>query len=248
MPADFSGIIEKLKRADENILNLQSEVARFFQECKYPVIPKLNDENILEALSYHRTLPIPLRFSVLAGEIIHHLRSCLDHIVWELSDETYRTSPNFRYIEFPILEVRPAPKDKFTRYERKIKGVRNADALKLIAELQPYHRINPIIDPLLVIHNMNIADKHRELVIISTTGLIEGLNHRLAREFMRHISGAATTPLTPELKREFDQHGKITPQVSFRDFGGGVIHPIVPRLTQLTSHVRSIIAQFDHLH
>jgi len=220
MTHEFAGIAEKLKRADENILNLQSEVVLFFKQCDYPVIPKLNDENILEALGYHRTLKIPLRFSVLAGEIVHHLRSCLDHIIWELSDDTYRTSPNFKYIEFPILEVRPAPKDEFTRYERKIKGVGNPDALTLIAQLQPYNRVNPILDPLLVIHNMDIADKHRELVIISTTGLIEGLNAHLAREFVRHLKGTVK-PLTPELKRQFDQHGKITAQISFRDFGGG---------------------------
>jgi len=136
MQEAFHGIEEKLERANENIVNLQSEVSGFFQECAYPVIPKLSDEKILEALSYHRTMVIPLRFSVLAGEVVHHLRSCLDHVVWELSSDSYRSSPNFRYIEFPILDKRPAPKDEFTRYARKIKGVQDPDALKLIAELQ----------------------------------------------------------------------------------------------------------------
>jgi hypothetical protein len=41
MAADFAGIEEKLKRTDENILNLQAEVSLFFQKCKYPVMPKI---------------------------------------------------------------------------------------------------------------------------------------------------------------------------------------------------------------
>jgi len=55
---------------------------------------------------------------------------------------------------------------------------------------------------------MDIADKHRELVIISTTGLIEGLDANLARAFRRHVSGTIK-PFSPELKRQFDQHSKI---------------------------------------
>jgi hypothetical protein len=247
MKTSFEGIDEKLKRTDENIVNLQSEVALFFEKCDYPIIPKLNDEKILEALSYHRTLNIPLRFGVIAGEVIHHLRSCLDHVVWELSDDTTRNSKDGKFLEFPILDTRPTPENKLSRYDRKIKGLRSPDALKLIAELQPYNRVNPTLDPLSVIHNMDIADKHRELVIISGTGLIEGLTPRLAIEFRRY-QGGKHGPMPLELKRQFDQYGKVTPQVSFRDFGGGIIHPIVPRLTQLTSHVRNVVAQFDGFH
>src|SRR6266704_2774678 len=35
----FAGIAEKLKRADENIVDLHKEILRFFKICKYPVIP-----------------------------------------------------------------------------------------------------------------------------------------------------------------------------------------------------------------
>ena len=98
----------------------ESEVARFFEKCKYPVMPKLTDKKQAEAIQNHRTLEIPSRFGVLAGEIVHHLRSCLDHIIWELSEESYRRSPNFRFIEFPILETRPPAEHKFTRYERSL--------------------------------------------------------------------------------------------------------------------------------
>jgi hypothetical protein len=58
---------------------------------------------IPEALEYHRNRPVPLRFSVLAGEVIHQLRSILDRIVWQFSDRRYWEF-NGKWIEFPILE------------------------------------------------------------------------------------------------------------------------------------------------
>jgi len=90
------------------------------------------------------------------------------------------------------------------------------------------------------------ASLYRWKTIFVTSGF-DGLTQNLFMEFMRH-KRRARGPLTPELKRQFDQHAEVTPQVTFRDFGGGVVQPIVPRLTQLTSHVRSVVAQFERLH
>jgi hypothetical protein len=58
----FAGILVRLQRADENIVNLQCEIRRFFQECKYPVMPDADDQRWEDALDYHRSLPIPKRF------------------------------------------------------------------------------------------------------------------------------------------------------------------------------------------
>ena len=56
----FAGIAEKLKRADENIINLKAEMERFFRECKYPTVPHPNDESWQDAVDYHKTLGTPL--------------------------------------------------------------------------------------------------------------------------------------------------------------------------------------------
>jgi hypothetical protein len=237
----FDGIAEKLIRTNENILNLEAEVSRFFKECKYPIIPKVNDKEHAEAVEYHTTLKIPLRFSVLSGEIVHHLRSCLDHIIWELSDDVTRSSKDGAFLEFPILEMPPTPENEFSRYGRKIKGVTNPDALKFIGELQPYNRIPPNSDPLLVIHKMDIADKHRELVITQPTALFEG-PLKLERDVRRHL--LLKQRLSPELIREFEQYGKITPQISFVDFSGAVVEPIIPKLLDLTRYVGYVIGGF----
>ena len=119
----FAGIAEKLKRADQNIVNLHSEITAFFQASKYPVIPNAEDKEWQEALNYHKNLPIPKRFSVLAGEIVHHLRSSLDHIVWIFSSDTARQLHE-NALEFPIFR-NPMTKDDLRRYERKIQGITN---------------------------------------------------------------------------------------------------------------------------
>jgi hypothetical protein len=104
----FRGIAEKLNRSHENIKNLEAEIARFFKESEYPLLTNDKAEIIPEAVEYHRKLPVPLRFSVLSGEVIHHLRSCLDHIVWHFSSGEYRRE-HMGWIEFPILKDRPSP-------------------------------------------------------------------------------------------------------------------------------------------
>lgn len=242
MTTRFPGIVEKLERADESIHNLESEVSRFFQECEYPIMPKFQDKEHAKALEYYKTLIIPPRFSVLSGEIVHHLRSCLDHIIWELSDDTTRNSKDGRYLEFPILETRPAPENKFTRYYRKIQGVQHVGALQLIEKFQPYHRVTPSIDPLWIVHQMDIADKHRELVLTQSSGFMQG-----PWDLMMQVRGHLTTgkPISNATKREFDEHAQVTPQVSFKDFSGGIVQPIVPKLAELTSYVIVIVSEFE---
>src|SRR5579864_7615214 len=162
MPPNFDGITEKLKRANENIRNLESEIGVFFQQGEYPVLPEDNRELLLKAIEYHKKRVIPLRFSMLAGEIVHHLRSILDHVVWQFSDEVYRRD-HPRLIEFPVVEVPPVDKDSISRYVRKIKGITVARVRDLIERLQPYNSPDPLDDPLLILHKMNVIDKHREL-------------------------------------------------------------------------------------
>jgi hypothetical protein len=41
---------------------------------------------------------VPPRFSVLAGEIVHHLRSCFDHVTWNFS---VGATPEHKRIDFP---------------------------------------------------------------------------------------------------------------------------------------------------
>ena len=211
MTISFDGIAEKLKRSNENILNLKAEVASFFQEGKYPILPEDDDKILLEAIEYHKQLVIPPRFSVLAGEVIHHLRSCLDHVVWQFSSPQYRKD-GWRKIEFPVFDKRPVDKQSVSLYQGKTKGVTNTNVLSLIESRQPYNAPDPIDSPIHIIHDMDRIDKHRELVLHFPIGTREfpiAVGTLIDRYQREHPDAAPT-----ELAMEFKSYGNLVPQIS----------------------------------
>jgi hypothetical protein len=244
VPQKFSGIDEKLKRANQNIRNLNSEISRFFQRGKYCVLPEHNREILLKAIKYHRERVIPPRFSVLAGEIIHHLRSCFDHIAWHFSSAQYRKD-HVRSIEFPIFNEEPVKKEDIARYKRKIKGITDPRVIDLIDRLQPYKTSDPANTLLYIIHDFDIVDKHRELVLCVPTGArkVPEDVHTLIECYER------THPeMSPaEVAFKFKGHGKLVPQISFRNFGRRTIQPVIPGLIELRNYTVSIIAEFAKL-
>jgi hypothetical protein len=245
MADPFAGIREKLIRANENIRNLDSEISGFFQKCKYPVIPDFNDKLFREAVEYHTQLELPVRFSVLSGEIVHHLRSCLDHLVWLFSTPDSRLE-HFRKLEFPIFDHKPVDKKQIASYAGKIQGITNPSVRNLIERVQPYNSSDYVASPLSIIHHMDVFDKHRELVIHYATG---GL--KLPAFFRAIVERYQRTH--PELNavqiaRIFQSHGQLIPQVAFKDFGGREIEPVAQALMDLYNTIVILIRQFDNLH
>jgi len=244
MPHPFDGIKEKLRRSNEHIQNLQLELSTFFQNCEYPVLPEDDKQLLLDAIHYHQQLLIPPRFSVLAGEIIHQLRSCLDHVVWCFSTDEYREQ-HFRKIEFPVFDNRPVDKNGIRLYEGKIKGVTSPNVLGLIERLQPYNAPDPVESPILILHSLDIIDKHREVF------LIDGIGTREIPQDMGEVFASYKREhpeLSPvDLAIKFKGHGKLVPSVSFRNFGRREVQPVVPALMELNNEIVRIVSQFDRL-
>jgi hypothetical protein len=111
-----------------------------------------------------KTVPT-LSFDVvsIAGDIVHNLRSALDHLAQQL---VFVGSPHLtpstigRQIGFPIAE-------NVTKYESikagKVDGMRS-EAKEAIDRLKPYKGGN---DPLWRVHELDNIDKHRALFSIS---------------------------------------------------------------------------------
>jgi hypothetical protein len=105
--------------------------------------------------------PPPLEFSVLAGEVVHHLRSSLDHLVYQLVLANGQ-QPTERH-EFPICASAQKFAEAISR--GKIRGV-SAAVQQRIETLQP-HRCSPPHDSWLwVVHELDRIDKHRLLVVV----------------------------------------------------------------------------------
>jgi len=240
MPND--GIVAKLKRSKENILNLEAEISGFFQEGDYALLPEHNRKLLLKAIEYHKNRPIPLRFGVLAGEIIHHLRSCFDHVVWHFS-----TGPaqNNMPVEFPVFTEEPVKKNDIARFKGKIQKITNPKVVSLIEGLQPYSTTDPMNDPLGIIHNFDITDKHKKLVLCIGTA---------SRNFPLEMSAVIESYErehpeldTAQLANHFKAHGAAKPSVSFRNFGRREIESVIPGLTKLHQYTFNVIRQFEVL-
>lgn len=238
----LDGINEKLKRANENIVNLDREIVRFLKPYKHGIRPNKSIQAKIATLKRLQTESISPRFSVLAGEIIHHFRSCLDHIVWHLSNSTYRERFPDR-IEFPIFVEQPRDKDKIARYHRKIHGIGSIPTLAMIEELQPYNGRVPLDHPLSIIHNMDRFDKHRELVVVD-----HGVEWEFPPEliaYFRYYASTYSGPIPKHVASELDKHMKLTPSIAFRQFGKRENQPVIPSLKSLESFVRNkVVARF----
>jgi hypothetical protein len=157
----LEGCRAKLERAKELVQGLEEEVASFLAAGTHSVVR----ENQFDQRRYVFKLvgpPVPLRFAVLAGEIIHHLRSCVDHIVWALATRDGQTTDD--RIAFPVCST----PEKFRKAVRNgvIRDVPDR-AEPLIEAFQPYQSADPPNSVVQVLHDLDIADKHKLLVVVS---------------------------------------------------------------------------------
>lgn len=105
--------------------------------------------------------PIPHRLSVLAGEVLHDLRSCLDHLVYQLIVAHTGREPSYRTYEFPVSCTE---KHFTTSVPRKLREV-SPTGVKLISQVQPFTFKRPTQTSLYVLRELNLVDKHRLLLL-----------------------------------------------------------------------------------
>jgi hypothetical protein len=247
----FAGIVEKLKRANENICNLHSEIVAFFKAGQYPVMFDVNSKEWQEAPDSHRSRTIPKRFSVLSGEVIHQMRSCFDHIMWHFSSAEYRIRGE-NAIEFPVFRKEPIAKDEISRFERKVKGITNLKVISLIRNMQPYNGgSNAESDPICIVHDMDRFDKHRELaIVVSCAAVIVPANagKEVALAMAKYSQGQTVSEAELTLVHQtIKKNSIVSPQIAFAKFGERKDQFVVPGLLQLHEAIFKRIDLFADL-
>ena len=243
----LAGARAKEERAEETLGCLEMEITEFLRQGPGALVFNGDVMAFADEAKAHSNRRVPARFSILAGEVLHHLRSCLDYIVWELTTSG-SDAQHSAALEFPIFDRKPADKSSQARFDRKLTGVQPR-ARQLIERLQPYHRseailTGPLNDPLMMIHDLDRIDKHRQLTIaicgfaIETSGMagIHVLLQRYAGRTEDEIASLATT---------LDPNTKLIPQVAFLEFGGRRVQPVVPGLSKMAQHVKAVVELFD---
>ena len=148
----------KLARAKENVNNLHNEITNFLNgnTTSYTTRIQHQKDGLECALIAYGDFEIPIRFSVLAGEVIHHLRSSLDHLIYALIIQN-GCSPS-KKSQFPICST--LKNFENARKRGVIDGV-SVSAKKLITTLHPYTSPTPDDTVFAVLNIYSNLDKHQ---------------------------------------------------------------------------------------
>jgi hypothetical protein len=151
------GPLTKIARADEHIDNLEVEIRCFKKRDPYGFsIHNEADTGDRVYRAIVRENP-PLRWSTIAGDAVHNLRSALDLLVWQLVLANQRTPGN--HTMFPIAR---SANDYETRGTRQVEGI-SAPAKEVLDALKPYEGGN---DALWRLHRLDANDKHQLLAVV----------------------------------------------------------------------------------
>jgi hypothetical protein len=161
----LDGVHAKLDRADAHGQSLKDDIADFLDRRPFELVSELDGNGDRCQLRARISHPIPvIEWGVRLGEIVHGVRSALDHLAWQLA-LAYRpnASPPTR-TEFPIFK-------DVERYDReapsKLAGI-HPDARRAIRELQPFANYEkPDRHPLWYLHDLNNVDKHRVVNVVA---------------------------------------------------------------------------------
>lgn len=154
--------------ASKHLAALREAVREFERSDPYEIV------HVYEPTAYASELhikptPVPTEISFMAGDVVHNLRSCLDHLIWQLTLINHPAPPPFpldsdaeswkwRSLFFPYQskedENKPWP-------PKSLWGVSN-EIRQFIKELQPYVAAdNPHDATLWKMQELSNVDKHR---------------------------------------------------------------------------------------
>lgn len=162
----------KVKRASKHLNELERKVRAFLDrhpERFTTQLDHLDFNYVFYNIAPNR--PPPITLGPVFGDVVHNLRSTLDHIAWNLALRNLAGTDDdpFPMTAFPLIR-------NFT--ERNIKNFWDLvsdilpDAIPDIVDLQPAHRGNPDNHPLAVLDRLWNADKHRVNVKIPSRQFI----------------------------------------------------------------------------
>ena len=263
MAHPLDGCRAKLARAHETIQTLKQEIAIFEQPSAPPF--RVARENVGNEFVFrvYGNPELPLRFSVLAGEVIHHLRSSLDYVVHALVLANKHQPTH--YHQFPICSTQKQFKDACQR--KQIEGV-SLTAKKLIAGVQPYTTTTPDDTILSVVAQLDNQDKHRLLVVLQAAAhigkqLTFGADPSIlpppdrtggppaiigiSLPGMQTVSPDGAVVFSIQLEShapEFTANGSVIPVVAFERCGRSRNAPVIRMLQALTQGVTHTVESF----
>ena len=168
MVASLAGVRHKLQRAEKHLADLNAAIQRWgaAEQKTHPFVLDHQPQRKRMVIRHGKFAPDDPDWALIVGDIIHTLRSALDHIVCQLAILNGNDVSCCEATYFPICICKP----EFKKAEKRLKHLISAAAFARIEGLQPYHATDegkrPASAFLWAIHHLDIIDKHRILLIV----------------------------------------------------------------------------------
>lgn len=164
--AYITGSRLKVKRARKHLNELERKVRAFLDRHPDRFTHQLdpNDFNYVIYKIPPNPAPPPT-FGPVLGDVVHNLRSALDHIAWNLALLNLQGTGRqpYDFTAFPIMLN--TTQGSIQRFWELVQDVL-PDAIPEIADLQPFHRSDPAEHELAILDSLWNADKHRVNITI----------------------------------------------------------------------------------
>jgi hypothetical protein len=153
----------KIGRAEEHSKTVSDEICDWENAKPYLLVKNRDAKGSRYNITVNFTIPYRDRWSLIAGDCIHNLRSALDHLIYGVALSLAKVSPppDYRRLQFPIAD---SP-EEFAGQKWRIESLGETVGAN-IKGVQPYNRRHPLLPPLLsIIRDFDDCDKHRLLNI-----------------------------------------------------------------------------------
>lgn len=155
----------KVERATQHLEYLERQIA-LIESAPFVVEERRDSENndriwVLDATDRsHHLLGVSM-YGVIVGDVVHQLRSALDHAVWKLA------KPPIPFVTgFPACEVKSNAKGCFDSVAKRRLQNLDQPAFDYIESVQPYNRLGAN-DPLWQLNELWNVDKHRTIIVLA---------------------------------------------------------------------------------
>lgn len=164
--ATLEGCYAKLARAEQLIRELGRVNRRFFRR-HLPLAEIVEDPTTgRQRLITTNVQAPPVAHSIIVGDVLYNLRSCLDHLVHQLILAHTGEAPTYRTYEFPVFVTEKTFDDNISRVLRDV----SPDGVRRVRQVQPFAFARPTDTALYALNELGLVDKHR----VPLLGVIRG--------------------------------------------------------------------------
>jgi hypothetical protein len=236
----------KIERANQHIAELDATLLRFFQTKPYRVLSDFDEKFGVYGLRVEMGGSIPPQVGVIIGDVVHNLRSALEHVASDVMAAALGNEARSRSY-FPMHEERENLVDTINKGEIHAHFPEVADAILNL--VKPFKRGNNL---LWLVGKLWNIDKHRLPITSYGITSVEGIYARderdntIGRACGRVDQGQTVRLWGTDTPITVTQEGQASFYVQFDEPGLLEGDPVVPTLAQmskLTSEAVWIIEQ-----